>query len=201
MGRYLDAAPVAALLIAAMLAGCHPAAAPANSVPAPPAANAAAAPAAPAAAASSADAADVKTFLDGVYAHYKTSTNNTYQPLDKNAPEVFDSEMIALMKADTAANKGEVGALDSDTICECQDWVSIRATVAVQSATPTAATATAILTDTGMTDDKPRKSTFDLVKTPAGWRIHDIHTADDPSMRKDLQDDIVAAKKLPANAF
>lgn len=193
MGAYRAGLLAAAALA---LAGCQKApTAASNAAAAAPtiSANAAAAPSG----APASDAADVKTFLDGLYAHYKTSTNNTFQPLDANARDVFDPDMIALMKADAAALHGELGVLDGDVICQCQDFGSIQATTAVQSATPTAATASADFKDVSFADAKPQHETFDLVKTPAGWRIHDIHTADGPSMRKMLQDEIAKLKAAP----
>ena len=187
MGRHLGAA--LALLAAVTLVGCHPAAAPANSTPPAPAANAVAPPAAPTPGADTADAADAKAFLEGLFAHYKNS-KDTFQPFDANAREVFDPSMIALFAADKRALKGDVGVLDADWVCSCQDFVSIQATIAVQSATPTTAEATSDFRDTGMTDDKPRHESFDLVKVGSGWRIHDIHAPDTPSLRKALTDEI-----------
>jgi len=154
-------------------------------------ANAAAA--APPVAATS-DAADAKAFLEGVYAHYKTSKNSTFQPFDANAGEVLDPDTIALMQADEKALNGDLGDIDGDWLCDCQDYDSITATVTVQSATPTTARATADFHDRMDTSPKPKHDTFDLVKTPAGWRIHDMGTTDQPSLRKVLQDEIARLK-------
>ena len=156
------------------------------------AAPAAAAPAAPAAAPATGDAADAKAFLDGLYAHYKVSKDNTFAPFDANMAEVLDPDTIALMKADEKLLTGEVGDIDGDWLCDCQDFESITAVVTVQSATPTDAKATAVFTDT--MDGKPKTDTFELAKTPAGWRIHDMGTPDQPSLRKVLQDEITRMK-------
>jgi hypothetical protein len=175
------------------LAGCQKAASNAAATPAAVATNAPAA-AAPA----SSDADDVKAFLEGVYAHYKTSSSNsTFQPFDANGPEVLDPDTFALMKADEKALNGDLGDIDSDWLCDCQDYQSITATISVQSATPTTAKATADFHDVIDTSPKPHRDTFDLVKTPAGWRIHDMGTADQPSLRKVLQDEIKHLKTSP----
>ncbi len=166
-----------------------------NTTAAPEAAANVAAPAAASAAPASTDAADAKAFLEGLYAHYKTSSSNsTFQPFDANAADVLDADTIALMKADEKALNGELGDIDGDWICDCQDYQSITATIAVQSATPTAAKATADFHDVEDTSPKPHHDTFDLVKTPAGWRIHDMGTSDQPSLRKVLQDEIAKLK-------
>src|SRR5882724_2739164 len=73
-------------------------------------------------AASATDTADAKAFLDGVYAHYKSSKNNTFQPFDANAGEVLDADTIALMKADEKALNGDLGDIDGDWLCDCQDY-------------------------------------------------------------------------------
>jgi hypothetical protein len=155
---------------------------------------AAAAPAAPTPAAAGSDAADAKAFLDGLYAHYKTSKDNTFSPFDANQADALDPDTMALMKADDKALNGDLGDIDGDWLCDCQDFQSISATVTVQSATATEAKATADFTDSMEPGDKPKHDTFDLVKTPAGWRIHDMGTADQPSLRKVLTDEIAKLK-------
>jgi hypothetical protein len=202
MRWYLTCAVAA--LAGLALAGCQKAAAPANNAApataAPIATNAAPASAA-ATTATGADATDVQTYLEGLYAHYKSSKGTLYEPFGKNEREVFDADTIGLIKADSAAAHGEEGAIDSDWLCQCQDFESIQSTITVQSATPTTAAATADFKDLQISDAKPEHITFDLVKVNGAWRIHDIHTADQPSLRKVLQDDIQEMKNLPANAF
>ncbi|MEJ0066565.1 MAG: hypothetical protein WDM85_15095 [Caulobacteraceae bacterium] len=61
-------------------------------------------------------------------------------------------------------------------------------------ATATTAKATSDFHDVDDSSPKPRRDTFDLVKTPAGWRIHDMGTEDQPSLRKVLQDEIAKLK-------
>lgn len=165
-----------------------------NAATAPPAIATNTPPAAAAASAPNADAADAKAFLEGLYAHYKTSKNNTFQPFDANIKEVLDEDTIALMQADEKALKGELGDIDGDWLCDCQDFGSITATITVQSATPTTAKATSDFHDAEEPTEKPGHDTFDLVKTPDGWRIHDMGTADQPSLRKVLQDEIARLK-------
>jgi hypothetical protein len=187
MARF---ALVIGLAAAAALGACQKAASPANT------AVANSAPAAAPAAADSADAAAAKAFLEGLYAHYKTysATQTTWAPMDANVKEVFDPDMVALLAADTKALKGELGEIDGDWICDCQDWGSLAATVTITSASPTAAKAVADFHDTQVADAKPRRDTFDLVKTADGWRIHDMGTADQPSLRAVLTKEIADLK-------
>ena len=175
---------------AAVLGACGKpapnAAAAANAAPTP--ANVAAAPAPPAL--SAGDAADAKAFLEGLYAHYKSSKNNTFQMFDKNVREVFDADMIKLLDADSKALKGDLGVIDGDWLCACQDFESIKATIAVQSATPTAAKATSSFVDTGIPSQGARSASFDLVKENGVWRIHDITDQGEASLRTQLEDEI-----------
>ena len=170
-------------------------AASANAAPAP--ANVAApGPGAAPVAATGPDADAAKAFLEGLYAHYakSRSTGTTWAPMDANIKEVFDADMVTLMAADTKALKGELGEIDGDWLCDCQDWGSLVAMVTVTEASPTAAKAVATFHDTQVADDHPRRDTFDLVKTPAGWRIHDMGTADQPSLRGVLAKEIADLK-------
>jgi hypothetical protein len=180
-----------ALTVLADAAGCQKASTNAAAIPPPIAGNAA-----PQAGSSvvNRDATDAKAFLDGLYAHYKNSKNSTFQPFDENVREVLDADTIALMDADTKALKGEVGDIDGDWLCDCQDYESLTATITVQSATPTAAKATSVFHDKIDAGAAPKRDTFDLVETPAGWRIHDMGTADQPSLRRVLQDEIARLK-------
>jgi hypothetical protein len=194
MKSLLGNCAAAALALAGLMAmaACQKAA---TNTPPPAEANAAAPPVS--AAPAPTDAADVKAFLDGLYAHYKTSSNSTFQPFDANSGDVLDTDTIALMKADEKALNGDLGDIDGDWLCDCQDYQSITATVTVQSATPTTAKASAVFHDTMDAGSPPKHDTFDLVKTSAGWRIHDMGTADQPSLRKVLQDEIKRLKTSP----
>src|SRR5262249_29686017 len=150
----------------------------------------------------SADAADAKAFLDSLYAHYRqsSSTGTTWAPMEADASAVFAPDTVALLQADTKALKGELGEIDGDWLCDCQDWGSIAADVTILSASPAEAKAVAVIRDTEIKDEPPKHDTFDLVKTPAGWRIHDMGTQQDPSLRAVLTKEIADLKagKKPA---
>jgi hypothetical protein len=186
-------AVAAALAPALVLAGCNkpaPGSAPAST---------AAAPQQAASAAATDDSAAAKAFLEGVYTHYKTAPKDS-PPFDITSTAVVDPELAQLIKDDNKALKGDVGVLDSDWMCNCQDFVSIRATIAVQSATASTAKATADVVDTGMTgaDAKPRRINFDLAKVNGQWRIHDVRNPGQPSLREALTKEIADLKKSPS---
>ena len=183
---------IAALCGAAALAGCQKAAAP---PPAPIATNVAPTNTAPAAQPTApSDAADAKAFLQGLYDHYKSSQNNSFSPFGASETQVFDPGMIALLAADRKALQGELGEIDGDWLCDCQDFASLKATVAVQSATPTAAAATSDFVDVGMPGQGPRHAQFQLVKVNGAWRIHDIKSGDEGWLRATLTKEIKSLK-------
>ena len=140
------------------------------------------------------DAADAKAFLDGLYAHYKTSKNNNFDMYGRNGKEVFDQEMLALLAADARALHGDLGVIDGDWLCDCQDFVSLKAIVIVQSATPNAAKATSEFSDTGLPSEAARRASFDLVRQNGVWRIHDMADGSDPSLRTQLEAEIKQLK-------
>jgi hypothetical protein len=192
---------VSVLAASVLLAGCNKPASGNAAASNAPAANAAAAntatPPAPANA-DAQDAADVKAFLVGLYAHYKSAENNNFSMFNGNAKDVFDPDMLKLLAQDAKLLHGEVGAIDGDFLCNCQDFVSIQATINVQWATPTQAHATADFTDSGMPDQPPRHNIFDLDKTAGVWRIHDITDPSDPtqpSLRTGLLQEIATYTK------
>jgi Protein of unknown function (DUF3828) len=82
--------------------------------------------------------------------------------------------------------RGDVGNLDFDPICNCQDPAGLQlAALAVTNADATHASGLATLKFPG--EPKPRTVQFFLLRTAAGWRIDDIKTSDIPSLRKFLQ--------------
>ena len=71
------------------------------------------------------DSASAEQFLRKVYASYASDgpgvPNDTLKEED-----VYDASLIALMAADQDAADGEVGYLDGDPLCDCQDWGDIK---------------------------------------------------------------------------
>jgi hypothetical protein len=136
--------------------------------------------AAPAPASVAAVPVDPKAFLTSLYAHYDGSQSN-FSPFD--APgDYFDPQLLALMDAnDRATPDDEVGALDGDPICDCQDYQKLRADITVTSVKDDTAEAEVKLRDAGA---KPKLMTYKLAQVGGKWRIHDIGTKDMPSLRR-----------------
>jgi len=126
--------------------------------------------------ASRAQDAAAQAFLQSVYAIYQTSDKANDIGSQQKAARWFVPSVAKLIGQDVAQSRkrNEVGRLDFDPFIGGQDWSPTAIAVAVAAgATPDRATGTARFTQPG--EKKESVVTLDLAKTPAGWRIADIH--------------------------
>jgi len=139
---------------------------------------------APDAAAATADPCP-RAFLERLYSHYPVAGKaRPFDPLGPRIGEIFDTSLVALIKRDEADAHGEVGRLDGDPLCDCQDDGGM--TWKIGDIAPSGrAAARAHVRLIFPEEPKPRIDdlTISLVNTPSGWRIHDIGSADTPSLR------------------
>ena len=132
------------------------------------------------AAAAVASAETPRHFVERIYAGY---ARESYSPLARPG-RIFAPVLVAAIHEDQRLSKGEVGFLDGDPVCDCQDPAGLRATIAdIATTAPNAATVHVALR---FGTDR-RALTLRLVRTAAGWRIADITSATEPSLLKDLQ--------------
>ncbi len=127
--------------------------------------------------ASSAQDAAAQAFLQGVYAPYQKGKALDIAS-EAKAARWFVPAVAKLIGDDIAESKkrDEVGRLDFDPFIGGQDWEKTRIELKVTpGAAADRATGTARFTPPG--EKKQSVVTLDLVKTPAGWRIADIHWA------------------------
>jgi hypothetical protein len=126
------------------------------------------------------DTTAAKLFVQRVYAEFANpDTRHEAQREDK----FYSAGLYRLIVADRRGHPGEVGKLDSDPICDCQDpgdpgELKIQS-ITFAPRTPLTLKATVIFTIT----TESRTVTLSLLQTPSGWRIDDISTADTPSLR------------------
>ena len=123
-------------------------------------------------------AASAEQFVRGLYAKY-THNGKPTPFVYPDAHNIADSGMMALLKHDKDKSNGEVGAMDSDPICRCQDWEAIKVkSLSVTMQGGNAAAAAVEISDMG----DVQKIHYSLVWTKDGWRIHDIGAKDEPSL-------------------
>ena len=122
-----------------------------------------------------------EAFVHRIYAGY---SDPDYSPLAR--PErIFARPLVEAIREDARLSRGEVGFMDADPLCQCQDPAGMVPTVTgISRPTPTTATARLRL-DFGGSDR--RGISLRLVRAPQGWRVADIGTDDDPSLLSDLR--------------
>ena len=115
-------------------------------------------------------------FVAGLYHAYERSQPNY---IGSRAASVFSPRLLDLIRRDERDAHGEVGALDGDPICDCQDADGVRLTaLTVAPAGRGRATARVRL----HFPDGPRAMTLDLTSVGGQWRVDDVHTKDTPSL-------------------
>jgi len=137
---------------------------------------AAAAPAAaPAAAAGqpAASEAEVRAFLDSIYAPYATEGGS-----GADYAAVLEPQLAA------ALEKRE-GGIDADPFIDAQDWTPFRPTYENVQLKGERAIATATFSNGGTAT----KIDYQLMRTPAGWRVFDVQSANGGSLRERIMND------------
>ncbi|HEY2753472.1 DUF3828 domain-containing protein [Phenylobacterium sp.] len=128
------------------------------------------------------DLADAHVFVSALYAAYQR-----HEPahLGRQARAVFSPRILALIRLDTARTPaGDIGALDGDPICDCQDAGGLRVEdVQISGGGDARANATVRL----RFPDGPRTMRLDLVGLNSHWRVDDVHTESIPSLVKYLE--------------
>ena len=138
----------------------------------------------PAMAAGGPDANAARAFVQKLYAHYPQKDGGPYfDPTNKDAAAVFEPGMIAAFREDSRLNHDEVGFVDADPICMCQDDGGM--TSKIVSVTMKGANAD-VLVNLMYPGGQPQAVTMHLVPVNGQWRIYDLSTKEEPSYRADL---------------
>ena len=120
-----------------------------------------------------------REFIDRIYSEYRTEGFN---PLAK--PEsYFSRDLTAAIQKDSSG--GEVGYLDGDPLCDCQDYEQLSATVLQIRQTSAKAAVAHVRVVLG--PNATRNLQLRLIKTPSGWRIADVIGADHHSLYRELK--------------
>ena len=137
------------------------------------------------------DADVAKRFVESVYRAYA----NHGKGIDFTGPKAhsfYDASLIALLHADQkAVGPNEVGVLDGDPICGCQDWDGIwDLKIAIQmqgESRAKAAVSFALFAPKAGADRDLRSLEMTLVRESKGWRVDDIVDKSDPKAPFDLR--------------
>jgi hypothetical protein len=131
-----------------------------------------------------ADSHPAKTFLEQVYGKYRDGESGP-DTLNKDAPQLFAPELLALVREDQQRAGGEAGVLDHDPVCACQDFGALKVTrINVVPGDAGRARADVDFKNAG----KSVRVSFSLREDAGQWRIEDIEEPMIPSLRKFLAD-------------
>jgi hypothetical protein len=121
-----------------------------------------------------------RAFVERLYRGYR---DPDYNPLDRPG-RIFAPPLVAGILEDRRLAGDEVGYMDADPLCQCQDAAGLQAGIGDVRLSEPRASARVRITFSG---SHPRDLRLDLVRTAAGWRIWDIATADEPSLLAGLK--------------
>ena len=123
------------------------------------------------------DLGQAKAFVAGLYAAYGKDPGPDY--LGRQAKQVWSPALLALMRREAASTpKDEVGALDGDPICNCQDYKITSVDVKVTQTGPTTARADVFFLNLG----RRQLVSLDLALMGRRWRVDDVHSQGTPSL-------------------
>ncbi|HEX8449411.1 MAG TPA: hypothetical protein VF652_07460 [Allosphingosinicella sp.] len=121
-----------------------------------------------------------QAFVGRLYQGYR---NPDYSPLGR--PErVFAAPLVAAIREDARLSKDEVGYMDADPLCQCQDPTGLKPSIGAVRLTGPSRASVPVGLDFG--SDR-RELRLSLVRTSAGWRIADVATSDEPSLLESLR--------------
>jgi hypothetical protein len=129
-----------------------------------------------------------EAFLHRLYAPY-VAGDMSVAPTGKAAPTIFDNRLTALIRKDQHNARDEVGALDGDPICDCQDFEPLKSlSIDVRPVDVQHATATVRFVN----GTRFVLLTYMLSLSRSGWRVADIGSEDMPSLAAYLEKAIAA---------
>ena len=131
-----------------------------------------------------------RQFMTRVYAQYR---HPDFSPFT-HPERYFSPRLRAAIAEDARLAHGEVGYVDGDPVCQCQDAAGMRPSVTAVAQHGANATVRVTI---GWEHDPARPATFILVRTKAGWRIADVGSADEPSLLSAIE---TSNRKLKAEA-
>lgn len=128
------------------------------------------------------DMASAEAFLRSLYVGFAPG-KKPMAFLGRDIDRVFAPALAGLIRADQALAVGEVGRLDSDPICDCQDWEKLKVTkIEVALDGPKRARATVAFDNFG----KQSIVRYRLESVDGKWRIADLAERGMDSLRQML---------------
>jgi uncharacterized protein DUF3828 len=130
-------------------------------------------------------------FTSNLYGNY--GLNSSFNPRDQGADTIFTPELLSLIRQDETQAKGEVGYLDGDPLCDCQDFDITGVRIALQKSAPSRLIAEVRF----LNFDRPDTLALSLLQTGSSWRIEDIRSRSSSSLRNDLRTYLTQTQAKP----
>lgn len=121
------------------------------------------------------DTKGASEFVSALYANYSDSN---YSPVDKNPESIFSAELVKLIREDEKQAKGEVGVLDFDPLCNCQDSTGLK----IEKIKIDSKSNSTIAHVTFTISEIKNSLKLQLIKVKGKWLIKDISSEDIPSL-------------------
>ncbi|HEX8241708.1 MAG TPA: hypothetical protein VF574_18380 [Allosphingosinicella sp.] len=121
-----------------------------------------------------------RAFVERLYAGYR---DPDYSPLARPR-RVFAPPLVAAIREDRRLSRDEVGYMDADPLCQCQDPSGLQPRIGEVRGSDRGRATVNVRVDFG--SDR-RELSLRLVRTAAGWRVADVATADEPSLLAGLR--------------
>ena len=122
-----------------------------------------------------------KAWMERVYASYR---DRDFSPFD-HPGRYFAPRLVAAINEDSRLAHGEVGYIDGDPICQCQDSDGMRPRILGVTRQGANRASVKVLID--WQDSTARKARFDLVRVHGGWRIADVASGDERSFLRAIE--------------
>ena len=112
-----------------------------------------------------------EAFIRGVYARYAGAHGAGVATDARGGGAVYSRDMLNGFAKSSSAAKGDIGPIDYDPICSCQDVKDVRlTTISLLRSDESSALVRVSFTNEG----EQHGVTLTLANTPRGWRIADI---------------------------
>ncbi len=126
------------------------------------------------------DVESAKVFVQQVYGDY---ANRDTRHQEQRQAKFYTAELYRLILADRTGHPGDIGNLEGDPICDCQD-PGRPGELKVQTVQIAATGSDRAKAQVAFVIGKQRRqATLSLRYAASGWKIDDISTKDMPSLR------------------
>jgi hypothetical protein len=137
-----------------------------------------------AAAAPAAPGASPEAFLNRLYARYE---KGDLRPIEAQE-RIYAPGLVRQMRLNARLADGEVGVIDYDPLCQCQDLAGLKARIGKVNGIGPGRAEVEVTLSFGPGSER-QQVRLRLVRTPAGWRVGDVMSEAVPSLLAELQRD------------